>query len=104
MARHESFSSAGIGKGDVHEFYYQELDSQYEREELATLRIRTESVTTVCDIMTPMLFAVDEETVVREVADTMVRGHIHRVLVTRDKKVTGIVTALDMLKIVRDFR
>ena len=102
MARHESFCSAGAGTGDVHEFYYQEFESRYEREELATLRIRAEPITTVREIMTPMLFAVDAETLVQEVADTMVRGHIHRVLVTREKKVIGIVTAMDMLKIIRD--
>ncbi len=102
MARHESFCSAEVGAGDVHEYYYQELESQYAREELAALRIRAEPITTVFDIMTPMLFAVDGDTLVQEVADTMVRGHIHRVLVTREKKVVGIVTALDMLKIIRD--
>jgi len=30
----------------------------------------------------------------------MLKGHIHRVMVTRDKKLVGIVTTMDMLKIV----
>jgi len=102
MARHESFRSAEVEMGDVRAYYYQELGSQYAREELAALRISAEPMTTVYEIMTPMLFAVDAETLVQEVADTMVRGHIHRVFVTRDKKVVGIITALDMLKIIRD--
>jgi len=32
----------------------------------------------------------------------MVRGRIHRVLVTSRKKVVGIVSALDILQVVRD--
>ena len=36
------------------------------------------------------------------VADTMLKGRIHRVFVTRDRKLVGIVTALDMLQVIRD--
>jgi CBS domain-containing protein len=52
--------------------------------------------------MTPMIFSVREDTSVQEVADTMLKGRIHRVFVTRDGKLTGIVTALDMLQVIRD--
>ena len=52
--------------------------------------------------MTPMLFDVPETATVQEVADMMVRGGIHRVLVTVEKKLVGIVSALDVLKVVRD--
>jgi CBS domain-containing protein len=36
------------------------------------------------------------------VADAMIRGRIHRVFVTRDEKLVGIITTMDMLKIIRD--
>ena len=68
----------------------------------ASLRIVTEMVFTVRDIMTPMIFDVSEDTTLPEAADAMIRGHIHRIFVTRHHKVTGIVTALDMLKVIRD--
>jgi CBS domain-containing protein len=77
-------------------------ESPYVQEEIASLRIATEMVFTVRDIMTPMIFDVAEDTTLREAADAMIRGHIHRILVTRDQKVRGIVTALDMLKVIRD--
>lgn len=31
----------------------------------------------------------------------MIRGRIHRVLVTRDRQVVGIVTSLDMLRVIQ---
>ncbi len=82
-----------------HEYY---LHSQYAQEEFASLRIKTESMLTVREIMTPIIFETTEATPLSEVADTMIKGHIHRVLVTRNKEMVGIVTALDMLKVVRD--
>jgi signal-transduction protein with cAMP-binding, CBS, and nucleotidyltransferase domain len=32
----------------------------------------------------------------------MIKGHIHRIFVTRDKQVVGVLTAFDMLKVIRD--
>ncbi len=57
---------------------------------------------TVMDIMTPRIFEVDENTPLPEVADMMIRGHIHRLFVTRERKVIGIISALDLLKVIRD--
>ena len=57
---------------------------------------------TVGELMTPMLFEVPETATVQEIADMMVRGGIHRVLVTSRRKLVGIVSALDILKVVRD--
>jgi CBS domain-containing protein len=47
-----------------------------------------------------MVFDVYEDTSLQSIAETMVKGHIHRVFVTREKKVVGIVTALDTLRAV----
>jgi len=52
--------------------------------------------------MTPMIFEVTEDARVQDVAETMLKGNIHRVFVTRDKKLTGIVTTLDMMQVIRD--
>lgn len=56
----------------------------------------------VRDIMTPMVFSVDEQTPVQELADIMMREHLHRIFVTKGKKITGIITTYDMLKLVSD--
>ncbi|MFQ5675045.1 MAG: CBS domain-containing protein [bacterium] len=52
--------------------------------------------------MTPLIFKVAETEPISSMADTMIGGRIHRLLVTRDDQVVGIVTTLDILKVVRD--
>lgn len=54
----------------------------------------------VSDIMTPTFFTVPDDTPASEIAKTMVAGQIHRLLVTRDAQIVGIVSALDLLKLV----
>ena len=53
----------------------------------------------VSDIMTPTFFTVPDDTPACEIAKTMVAGRIHRLLVTRDGQIVGIVSALDLLKL-----
>lgn len=69
----------GGGQGDL-----EELD--LEDEELV-----------VADIMTPELFTIPAEATVSEVAARMLKGHIHRLLVTRDDRVVGILSTSDLL-------
>jgi CBS domain-containing protein len=61
-----------------------------------------ESPVQVREIMTPMIFNVSEDDSVQAVADTMLKGRIHRVFVTRGNLLTGIVTSLDMLQVIRN--
>ena len=56
----------------------------------------------VRDIMTPSVMSVDEETGVRAIADIMMAEHLHRIFVTKDESITGIITTYDMLKLVAD--
>jgi CBS domain-containing protein len=49
-------------------------------------------------VMTPGAIAVDEKTSVSAVAEAMIERHIHRMLVTRDGKLAGIVTTMDLLR------
>ncbi|AZT83030.1 CBS domain-containing protein [Marinobacter sp. NP-4(2019)] len=56
----------------------------------------------VRDIMTPSILSVDEQTPVRDIANIMMREHLHRIFVTKDKKITGIITTYDMLKLISD--
>lgn len=53
----------------------------------------------VRDIMTPTVYTVPSETSIQKIARTMVAGRVHRLLVTKQEKVVGIVTSLDVLKL-----
>lgn len=102
ILRHGSMPDNGEAADDTHDVYLYELERQLGHEELRMFHTRSESSVQVRDIMTPMIFKVEEGTKVQEVAETMLRGGIHRVFVTRGNTLTGIVTALDMLQVIRD--
>jgi CBS domain-containing protein len=50
------------------------------------------------DIMTPAAYAVRSETTLAELAQFLVRRHIHRALVVDEGKLVGIVTTFDVLR------
>jgi len=68
------------------------------RNELSQMHIENEGLL-VREIMTPTVYTVKEDTPVSEIARTMISGHIHRLLVTRAGQAVGIVTTLDLLKL-----
>lgn len=84
----------------THNFYLPEIEYQYSQEDISSFDFRDESAATVGDIMTSMIFNVPENASVRDIADIMIRGRIHRVFVTREERVVGIISALDMLKVI----
>ena len=53
----------------------------------------------VREIMTPTVFTVPEDTPVEKIAQTMISGRVNRLLVTRRGRMVGIVTTLDLLKL-----
>ena len=68
------------------------------RDEVRRLGVRSGSLS-VGDIMTPTVYTVSADTPASELARTMVSGRIHRLFVTRGRKIVGIVTSLDLLKL-----
>lgn len=100
VVRHDSLEVDDPLSHGPHDFYVHGLERHFAQEEVSSFRAGIEGLVTVRDIMTPMVFDVGEDTPVQQIADTMVRGRIHRVFVTRDKKIVGVITALDMLKLV----
>jgi CBS domain-containing protein len=102
IVRQNRLQEHGSGAQDMHDVYLFELDRQMGKDELRELHIQYETPVMVRDIMTPMIFSVSEDTSVQEVAETMLKGRIHRVFVTTENRLTGIVTALDMLKVIRN--
>jgi len=83
----------------THEYYLHTLELQVAQEETIAYHVEEESNTRVKDIMTPMVFQVRENASIEEAADTMIKGRIHRLFITGDKGLVGVVTALDMLKV-----
>ena len=101
IVRQNRLPENGTDMEDTHDVYLYELERRMSRDELRELHVQYETPAQVRDIMTPMIFSVGEDTSVQEVAETMLKGRIHRVFVTRDSKLVGIVTALDMLQVIR---
>jgi len=99
IARHSS--TAGEPASDrPASFYRSELEASYAEEDLDNLQISEGGETTAEHVMTPQVYDVNEHTSIQQVAQVMHRGGIHRVFVTTEGEVRGVITALDMLKVV----
>lgn len=79
------------------DFFVREWGDTLSRDEVEELRFGQENELRVRDIMTPGVYSVDAQTPIPEVAETLIHSHIHRLLVTSDEKVVGIVTTSDLL-------
>ncbi|HEX4499493.1 MAG TPA: CBS domain-containing protein [Thermoanaerobaculia bacterium] len=51
----------------------------------------------VAAIMNPKIYSVREDATVSEIASLMLKGHIHRLLVTREDRAVGVITTSDLL-------
>ncbi len=102
IARHDGLSETRLRADEPHDYYLHGWEGRLAPEELTSFHIEQPPQGTVREIMTPMVFKVDEHTPVKEIADTMITGRIHRLLVTHGDKIVGIVTTMDMLKAIRD--
>ena len=74
-------------------------EGRLEREELRALHVEQEDLL-VRDIMTPAVYSVGEDAPVEAMARTMVSGRIHRLFVKRRGRIVGIVTSLDLLRLI----
>lgn len=81
-------------------YYRSELEASYAEEDLGNLRVTEGGETTAEHVMTPQVYDVNPHTSIQQVAQVMHRGGIHRVFVTKDGEIRGIITALDMLQVV----
>ena len=102
IVRQSQVRDSSAGAGNTHDVYMLELERHIGREELKIFHNQYDSPVLVRDIMTPMIFSVGEDTSLQEVADTMLKGRIHRVFITRDSQLIGIATTLDILQVIRD--
>lgn len=85
--------------------YFLPEDSPFSGERLLDQFAETElDSVSVGDIMTPVAFSVGPDDTLKELADFLVRGRIHRAVVLRDDRLLGIVTSGDVLRAVADGR
>lgn len=102
IVRQNQVRDSNTESGATHDVYRYELERHIGREELKIFHTQYDSPVRVRDIMTPVIFSVSEDTRLQEVADTMLRGRIHRVFVTAGARLIGIATTLDILQVIRD--
>lgn len=102
LGEHQSLPGDTLPRPHTQQSYHLPLDDEYAAEDLDTFRTQEWDDATVADLMTPMVFDVREDASVQEVAGLMVKGRIHRVVVTRNGELAGIITALDLMTVLRD--
>jgi CBS domain-containing protein len=102
IIRHETLLEKGLQFNSRHDFYFHRVEKRFSHQDLDSLHLGDESLVTVKDIMTPTILEVKEEDTVQQVADTMIKNRIHRVIVTHEKKPIGIISTADMMKVIRD--
>ena len=84
------------------EYYVQGWDAPLSHDEVEWFHQEIDQTQPVSEIMNPMVYTVDVDTPVQELADTMLRGRVHRMVVTENDELAGIVSSLDMMKVVSD--
>lgn len=77
------------------------VDRELSDDDLHQMHIENGSLL-VRDIMTPTVYTIPGSTPVPKIARTMISGRVHRLLVTESRRVVGIITTLDMLKLLVD--
>ncbi len=102
LVRQQSQPTRGADTLPAHSYYVGALEGAYSSEDLSRISMQQDSTASVRDIMTPMIFTVFPSTSVQEVADAMLKGRIHRVFVAEDGRLVGVISALDLLGLVRD--
>lgn len=106
LARHDSNASSpptDTDEGPPPAYFMGNAGLRENDEVLNRLRSRPQA--TVRDIMMPAVFTIEANASIRAVADRMVRGQLHRLLVVKPgtkRDIVGIVSAIDLLEWVRD--
>jgi CBS domain-containing protein len=87
--------ASGEGRrGDGSGFFGPDWDDGLDEEDMEEL---DQDGLRVADIMTPQVFSVPEDATVPHIASLMLKGHLHRLLVTREDRAIGIITTSDLL-------
>ncbi|MCH7675828.1 CBS domain-containing protein [candidate division KSB1 bacterium] len=102
IVRNDERRTAIVNDKRESDYYLSGWEDNLNSDEIQELHLEEDDSLTVRNIMTPLIFKVKETELISAMSDIMIGGRIHRLLVTRDEKVVGIITTLDMLKAIRD--
>ncbi len=83
--------------------FYRDVAVDLTLEDLGQRYVEERAVT-VRDVMTPVIHQVPVTAPASEAARLMIDQHIHRLVVTQGKQPVGIITSLDLLKVVAEQR
>ena len=83
--------------------FYRDIAADLTLEDLGQ-RYVEERAFTVRDVMTPVIHQVPLTASAAEAARLMIDHHIHRLVVIQGKEPVGIITSLDLLKVIADQR
>lgn len=83
------------------EFYVHGWEDKLNPDELRQLHVEDEGLL-VSDIMTPIVYTVASDAAIPELARTMIEAHVHRLLVTEDEDLVGIVSTMDLLRLLAE--
>ncbi len=84
---------------NVPEFYERTWDELAYIDQVPQMHVETEGLP-VREIMNPVVFSVGGDATAVDMAKTMVASRIHRLLVTQDDKMVGLITSLDLLNLI----
>ncbi|HEY0514131.1 MAG TPA: CBS domain-containing protein [Thermoanaerobaculia bacterium] len=77
-------------------FFIDDWEEGLDEEDVEELSLGEEGLR-VAAIMNPKIYSVHEDATVSEIASLMLKGHIHRLLVTREDRAVGVITTSDLL-------
>ncbi|HSS52734.1 MAG TPA: CBS domain-containing protein [Thermoanaerobaculia bacterium] len=77
-------------------FFGPDWDDGLDEEDVEELQLDLDGLR-VASIMNPRIYSVREDATVSEIASLMLKGHLHRLLVTREDRAVGIITTSDLL-------
>lgn len=91
-------SDDNVKRRALSEYFRDYIDQEISREDLDRWCTNAQKNCTVHQIMSSHVISVDEQADIEEVVRLLVDCNIHRVFVTQDSTVTGVITTLDVLK------
>jgi predicted transcriptional regulator len=84
-----------------HSEFYRDTADEVTLEDLGQ-RYVEERAATVRDVMTPAIYEVPVNASVAEAARIMIAHHIHRLVVTHGREPVGIITSMDLLRVIAE--
>jgi predicted transcriptional regulator len=96
-----NMAESSDGESSSSSDFYRDIAADLTLEDLGQRYVEQRTVT-VRDVMTPVIHHVPVTASVAEAARIMVDRHIHRLVVTQGKEPVGIITSLDLLKMLAE--